>query len=413
MLAYQIVLTSLLIFFGRLGDMVNRRKLYAYGFLTFGAGALFSYLSVNFIMLLLARVMQGAGGAILIANSFSIVSSVFKGRQRGRALGFLGAIIHLAGMTAPAFSGFLMETFSWRAIFLPSCFLSFAAAAMSARIIPSKRVFKKIPVDTIGTVLLTAGIAAVLFMIAQAPLKGVFSVQSGAALSLSAVCLILFVLHENRTVAPLVSFKLFASPVFLFCNLALMVSYLAMYPNTIVFPFYSQGVLGNSASLTGLLILPFSLFYLMTAICTGTFPPLKRMPAGMLLLGTGLFLFSRTTAETSCFILVLMQIVMGVGNAFFQPSVNTAILNATPKENTGMASGILSLFRNTGIAMGSVVSVGIFEARKLDLLAGGAGEGEALLASYHFALICGIGFAFLCLTFIMISVAAAKKGADE
>ena len=129
----------------------------------------------------------------------------------------------------------------------------------------------------------------------------------------------------------------------------------------------------------------------------------------MLLLGTGLFLFSRTTGTTPLFWLVLMQIVMGVGNAFFQPSVNTAILNAAPKDSTGMASGILSLFHNTGIAMGSVVSVGIFEARQSWLLSVGIAEKTALLQSYHFALLCGIGFAFLCLTFIMESVRASKK----
>ena len=133
------------------------------------------------------------------------------------------------------------------------------------------------------------------------------------------------------------------------------------------------------------------------------------MLVGMTLLGTGLFLFSLTTMTTPLFLLVLMQIVMGVGHAFFQPSVNTAILNASPKDSTGMASGVLSLFRNTGIAMGSVVSITIFEMRQSFLLTQGTSAKEALLQSYHFALICGIGFAFLCLTFIIKSVRSFKK----
>lgn len=409
MLAYQIVLTSLLIFFGRLGDMVNRRKLYTYGFLIFGIGAVLSYFSSGFIMLLIARIIQGAGGAVLIANSFAIVSSIFKGKQRGKALGFLGAITHLAGMTAPALGGFLTEAFSWRAVFLPSVFLSFPAMILSAKIIPAKRVSEKTPIDVFGTLLLTACIASVLFVIAQAPVKGMWTAQTAEIITVSIVCLLVFILYENKTPAPLVDFKLFASPVFLFCNLALMMSYLAMYPNTILFPFYSQGVLGNTASLTGVLILPFSLFYLITAIVTGTLPAPKKMPVGMMLLAAGLFLFSRTTTATAAYLLVLMQIVMGVGNALFQPSVNTAILNASPKDSTGMASGILSLSRNTGIAMGSVVSVGLFEMRQTALLSQSVSEKTALLSSYHFALICGIGFAFLCLTFIMIAVLSSKK----
>ena len=247
MLAYQIVLTSLLIFCGRLGDMVNRRKLYTTGFLIFGTGAALSYFSVDFIMLLIARVIQGAGGAVLIANSFSIVSSIFRGKQRGKALGFMGAVTHLAAMTAPSFSGFLIGAFSWRSIFLPGCFLSFAAAVLSAGIIPSKRISEKKPVDVWGTVLLTASVAAVLFMITQAPAKGILTPRSGLTGAFSLLCLFLFVRHEDRTPSPLISFKLFLSPVFLFSNLALMLSYPAMYPNTILFPFYAQGVLGASA----------------------------------------------------------------------------------------------------------------------------------------------------------------------
>ena len=413
MLSYQIVLTSLLTFFGRLGDMVNCRKLYTCGFLIFGTGACLSYFSINFFMLLFARTVQGLGGSILISNSFSIVSSIFKGRQRGKALGFIGAVTHLAGMTAPSISGFLIEAFSWRAIFLPSCLISFTAVFLAARVIPAGHVLKKMPIDVTGTLLLMAGVASLLFMIAETPSWGILSVQSAISLLPVVFCLFFFVRHENKTKAPLVSFDLFVSPAFLFGNLALMVSYLAMYPNTILFPFYSQGVLENSASLTGLLILPFSLFYLITAVTTGTLNPQKRMIFGMLLLGTGLLLFTTADKTTPLAALVVMQIVMGVGNAFFQPSVNTAILNATPKDSTGMASGILSLFRNTGIAVGSVISVGIFETYKNYLTDQGTAAKEALLSSYHFALYCGVGFALLCLIFIIKSISLQKKNTRE
>lgn len=413
MLSYQIVLTSLLTFFGRLGDTVNRRKLHSFGFLMFGIGACLSYFSVNFCMLLFARTVQGIGGSVLISNSFGIVSSIFKGRQRGKALGFMGAVTHLAGMSAPSISGFLMEAFSWRAIFLPSCILSFLAFFPAARIIPAKNTSKNTPIDIKGTLLLMVGVALLLFVIAEMPVWGILSIQTGIFALSVVFCLFLFVRHENRTKAPLVDFHLFVSPAFLFSNLALMISYLAMYPNTILFPFYSQGVLENSAALTGLLILPFSLFYLITAVLTGTLNPQKRMIAGMTLLGTGLFLFSTTTFNTPLFVLVLMQTVMGVGNAFFQPSVNTAILNATPKDDAGMAGGILSLFRNTGIAVGSVISVGIFETHKNYLTGRGLAEKEALLSSYHFALYYGIGFSLLCLIFILKSVRLQKNKRKE
>lgn len=403
MLSYQIVMTSLLIFFGRLSDTFDRKRLYTCGFLTFGMGATLSYFSANFSMLLIARMIQGVGGSILISNSFSIISLVFKGKDRGRALGFAGAITHLAGMTAPAISGLLMELFTWREIFLPSCIIAIIALFLSLRFVPSSYKLKKVSIDVMGTVLLAGGVASMLFMIAQLPVWGWRSVYTKSCLVSMLFCFFLFVKQENRTVFPLVSFKLFSSPAFLYSNLALFFSYFAMYPNTILFPFYSQGVLGNSAKLTGLLILPFSLFYLVTAILTGALSPHKRMYVGMLLLGTGSFLFSNTTDVTPLYLLVLMQGLMGVGNAFFQPSTNAAILNATPKEKVGMASGILSLFRNSGIATGSVVSVALFESYKNHAIIQGATEAQALLSAYHFALYAGIGFAVLCLIFIFRS----------
>ena len=355
MLSYQIVLTSLLIFFGRLGDLTNRKKLYTAGFFLFGAGALAAYSAQSFAFLLAARTVQGIGGSILIANSFSIVSLIFKGKQRGKALGFMGAVTHLAGMSAPVVSGFIIEHFAWRCIFLPGVFISAAAA-----------------------------------LIASAAL---------------------FLHHERKVSAPLVNFHLFENKAFLFGNLALMTSYWAMYPNTVLFPFYSQGVLENSAQLTGELILPFSLFYLITSINTGTLPPYKRMVCGISLMGAALVLFAQTTLTTSNILLILMQILIGVSNALFQPSANAAILSCAPKQNIGMASGIMSLFRNTGIATGSVLSVTMFERYKAALLTQGADMKNAFLGAYHFSLYIGAMFAVLCLFWLIIAV-RAKKGEE-
>ena len=403
MLSYQIVLTSLLIFFGRLGDLTNRKKLYTAGFLLFGIGALAAYLAQSFAFLLAARTVQGIGGSILIANSFSIVSLIFKGKQRGKALGFMGAVTHLAGMSAPVVSGFIIEHFAWRCIFLPGVFISAVAVVLSWRFIPASFHHKKTAVDAGGTVLLAASVSLLLYMLAEGASWGV-----GAALIASAA---LFLRRERAVSAPLVNFNLFKNKAFLFGNLALMTSYWAMYPNTVLFPFYSQGVLENSAQLTGELILPFSLFYLITSINTGTLPPYKRMICGISLMGLALVLFAQTTLTTSNILLILMQILIGVSNALFQPSANAAILSCAAKQNIGMASGIMSLFRNTGIATGSVLSVTMFERCKAALLAQGADMKNAFLGAYHFSLYIGAAFAVLCLFWLIFAV-RAKKGEE-
>ena len=400
MLAGQIVMTSLLIFCGRLSDIVNRRKLYTAGFVVFAVGGYASYFAPGFVWLLVARVFQSVGGAILIANSFGIVSSVFEGKARGKALGFLGAVVHLAGMTAPVLGGWLIEAFDWRAVFLPGAVVATIAAVPSARFIPVSERRKGVSVDIIGTVLLFLSVSSLLLMVAN-------GVSFFVCLSF-AVSAVLFPIREKKAAQPLIDLALFKNKPFLFANLALAVSYWAMYTNTILFPFYAQGALHLNAKTTGEMIFPFSLAYLIVAIFTGSFQPHKKMLAGMIILSFGLFGFSQTGLETSCIFLITMQVIMGMGNGLFQPSVNTAIMNAVGKENTGTAGGVLSLSRNTGIATGSVLAVALFEAVKNSARGSGISLEKSFVSAYHTGLYAGIFFAAICLLFIVLSM--PRKG---
>lgn len=399
MLSFQIVMTSLLIFCGRLSDIVSRRKLYTAGFAVFAAGGYASYLAPDFVWLLCARVFQSVGGAILISNSFAVVSSVFEGRERGKALGFLGAVVHLAGMTAPVLGGWLIETFQWRAVFLPGAVVATLAVIPSGRLIPVAERKGSAFVDVSGTVLLFLSVSSLLLTVANG--------LSAAVVLVFAVSVVLFLIRESTARDPLMDLTLFRNKPFLFGNSALLVSYCAMYPNTILFPFYTQGALHLSAKTTGEMIFPFSLSYLITAINTGSFSPRKRMFFGMILLAAGLFGFSQSGLETSSIYLITMQIIMGIGNGLFQPSANTAIMNAVGTEQAGTAGGVLSLSRNTGIAVGSVLSVAMFEAVK-NSAAAKTGVENAVLSAYHISLYAGMGFAALCLSFVWLS--ASRKG---
>ena len=248
-LSYMIILTGLLTFFGRMGDMVDKRKLYAAGFALFGVGSVLSYFSGGFATLIASRAVQAVGGAILIANSFSIVSAVFKGKSRGRALGFLGAATHLAAMTAPSLSGLLMNFFKWQSIFVPNIAISFAGMFLALRFIPKSYGRAQMRADYGGTVLLVGGVAVLLLMIAQVPVWSWNSKETALCLGALIILFVLFGMRESAAKFPLIDFSLFSNRAFLFSNFALGISYLAMGGNTILFPFYAQQVLEKAQQL--------------------------------------------------------------------------------------------------------------------------------------------------------------------
>ena len=134
--AYILILSTFLTLFGKLNDLVSRSNLYALGYLIFAAGAFLNTLSVNLITLVLSRIIQATGASILLSNNYAIISSIFKGNERAKALGFSTALMALAGMSGPIAGGFLMHYFNWRAIFIPSILIGLTGAYYSKKYIP-------------------------------------------------------------------------------------------------------------------------------------------------------------------------------------------------------------------------------------------------------------------------------------
>lgn len=129
--AYMLILTVLLPFFGKLGDILPRNKLYASGFLIFAFGSFLNSTAANLPSLIIYRCIEAVGASILISNSSAIISLIFQGTKRGKALGMVGSIIALGGMTGPAVGGILINFFGWQAIFIPSIPIALIGAYLS------------------------------------------------------------------------------------------------------------------------------------------------------------------------------------------------------------------------------------------------------------------------------------------
>ena len=144
-ICYMLVLTVFLPFFGKLGDIFPKNKVYSTGFLIFALGALLNTTATNFYILILFRCIEALGASIMIANGPAVIATLFKGKDRGKALGINACLVAVGGMSGPAVGGALINFFGWRTIFLPSVPLALIGAIFSYRLLPSytkKKEFK-------------------------------------------------------------------------------------------------------------------------------------------------------------------------------------------------------------------------------------------------------------------------------
>lgn len=397
---YILVLSTFLTLFGKLNDVVNRKVLYSTGYIIFGLGSLMNAFAPNFPCLLITRLFQATGASILMSNSYAIISCVFKGKNRAVALGYLGAFIALAGMTGPAFGGFLMNSFGWRAIFIPNVLIALMGAYLAYKFIPTVSRKKKFIFDYPGMLLLLISTSSLLFLIAEGHNWGWLSKKIIALFVCFIVFGVLFYFREKKVKFPIIDFKLFKSRHFSLGNFALMFSYFALFSNVILFPFYTQEVLGTTPLVTGLLILPFSLCFIFTALLGSTFSnkigSKNLTVVGAFLIVSGLLMFVTTGLSHEYWRIILANMLAGAGNGFYQPSANTAIMNAAPKGSMGISSGILALFRNLGMLLGIMISISVFDSIKIGELAKGIAYSRAFLTAYHGALLLGAFFAIIC-----------------
>lgn len=410
--SYILVLSTFLTLFGKLNDIIDRRHLYAGGYIVFGLGSLFNFFAPNIITLIVCRMLQALGASILLSNNYAIISSVFKGKKRAKALGFSSALMALSGMTGPALGGFLMHYFGWRSIFIPGIIMALCGAYFSEALIPSVKHHKQFKFDYMGMLFLLIATFSLLLIVSQGHSWGWFSKKIILIFFIFVIFSMLFYREEKRVKYPVIDFKLFKSKVFLFGNFALLLSYFALFANAMLFPFYAQEILKATPLVTGLLIIPFSLSFV-TAACFGgrlvnKFGSGALMVTGSVFIIIGLLLFSLCSSESNYTKIILAQMIAGLGSGLYQPSVNIIIMNSAMTSEMGIASGILALFRNSGMLLGIMISISVFDFIKINALKSAMTYTDAFLSAYHGALLFGAGFAFICMIFSFLTYKAKK-----
>lgn len=416
-LIYLVTVSSLLLTFGRLSDIHGRQSVYVVGFIMFTAGSLLCGVAQTPLILIVSRAVQGFGASMLMACSPALIVDAFPMKERGRALGLIGAVV-AAGLTiGPVLGGIILEYLSWRFIFYINIPIGIAAAIVGIFVLKESHAVKRSrePLDKTGSILLIINLSSLIVFLTQLSKWGMMSSLSFLFAGLFLMTGIGFVVNEAQSSYPLFDLKLLKIRLFLFPVIGSSVLFAALFVIIFMMPFYLTYPCGFSASKTGsIMIVPF-LFLLFVSPLSGMlydrFGSRRLCMIGMSLVM--LSLFSLMTLDSSMGVLsILWRIALaGIGTALYVSPNNTAIMSCVPLPRRGIASGAVATARNLGMVIG-VALTGLIFSTTFSVLTNGsnlenyqAAMAPAFMISFKRTMVMG---AILSIVGIWITFARGK-----
>jgi len=338
-------------------------------------------------VLIAARVLQGAGAALMTPPTLAIISHAFaEEKERGTAVALWGGAAALAAALGPVVGGLLAQHIDWSWIFYVNVPVGLLGLALGARYIPESRddtAGRRI--DLPGLVLSTGGLFSLTYALIKANDLGWTSPTIVAVLTAAAAGLSAFVWTERRAHAPMLDLALFRSATFTGTNLVNLIVSLGTFGVFLYTSLFLQDVLGYSPARAGTALLPWIGTFLIVAPLTGKLA--ERVPArwvitgGLATMAAGLFLLSGLDEHSTLIDLLPGLLLGGLGGALTVPLANAAI-SAVPIEKAGVASGVFNTFRETGGSPGIAIIGAVFLAAQHDATANGAAPAHAFASGY-------------------------------
>ena len=390
--AYLAALASLLLTVGRLSDIRGRKPIFIIGFVVFVAGSFLCSVAQDGGQLVLFRVIQGCGGAFIMATSTAIITSVFPPQERGKALGINVMFVYIGLSLGPPLGGFLTGALGWQSIFWVNVPIGLAVIGLAAWKLKEPRIQAKTKqFDVAGAVTFAVGLVALLVALTESEDRGWTSPFIIGMLALSMGSFIAFVMIEKRKgrEAMLDLELITKNRLFAMANLSTLLNYTAYFGASIILSFYMQRVLGYSLYLTGMVLLSMPLTMSILSPLSGWASDRvgSRVLAstGMVLIAIGLLLLSTLDQSATTDILLIYLLILGVGMGLFSSPNTSAVMGCVRKDQLGVASGTLSTMRTVGQSlslaiMGAVIAVVASSATVAALFSGAplppASEGE-------------------------------------
>ena len=380
-IGYLVIIAAALLTFGRLADMLGRKPIFLAGLVVFVIGSMLCGLAPSLWFLILARLFQGLGGALIFAVNVAMITTTFPNSKRGLALGLNAVVVSLGVAVGPTIGGIITQYLSWRWIFYVNVPISIVVllAAIYFYRDPRGQRESQGRFDPLGAFILAVGFASLTLGLSFGEEWGWSSIGTLAAIGIGIVTLAIAIYIESHIQHPILNLSLVRNRVFAFANISFMLCMMALFAPGFLLPFYFEQLRGFSIVETGLLMTPLPLALAITAPLSGTiadrFGSRWLSPVGLAIACLGLFLISQLNAQSTALDIIWRLAIAGLGQGIFMSPNTRTMMGAAPRNAQGEASGLLATGRVIGQSMSVALGGTIFAAL------GGAAAGSILVSA--------------------------------
>jgi len=359
-ISFLLVITLLATQVGRLGDMFGRVRMYEMGFAVFVLGSLACALAWNEASIIAFRVVQGVGGAFIMANSGAVIADLYPRQQRGRAYGFTSVGWTMGAVIGIVLGGLIVTYVSWRWIFWINVPVGVAALAVATRVLHDRAERSRHRLDLPGMITLGLGLFGVLWAMTRLATTA-FDAEVAGYLVGGIVLVGTFGIIEMRQPEPMLPLSIFRVPTMTASLLASLFQGLASFAVLFLVIMYLQGPRGLSPIHASLLLVPGYVLGSVVGPYAGRLAdrrgPVLPATAGLAIQVVSLAIYAQLSNTTGLWVVVLASIINGIGASFFFPANNAAIMKAAPPEAYGIASGMMRTFGNIGMVFSFAVAI--------------------------------------------------------
>lgn len=390
---YLLTLSALLLLGGALGDRYGRRRVFVVGLVAFSAASVACGVAPSGEVLVVARLAQGIGGALLVPGSLALINSSMRSEDRGRAVGMWAGMSGVSTAVGPLLGGWLVDAVSWRSVFLINLPLAAVAVLVALRNVPERHAERRRgPLDIAGAASVVMGLAGVTYVLIEAPIQG-WTTWTVLALVAGIGCLMTFLMLELRVRTPLLPLRLFRSAQFTGANVCTFALEGAVAGAFFLVAVQLQQSLGYSALTAGLALVPITTTMVLLSPRAGALAqrigPRLPMTVGPLLCAAGLVLLARVEPGVTYWAVVFPAVlVFGLGLTTTVAPLTSAVLAAVDERHLGAASGV-----NNAVAwLAGLIAIAVLpSAAGIDASdGGGLGPGFAT-AMLIAAAVCALG----------------------
>jgi len=396
--SYVLVAGSLLLFGGRLGDVLGRRRMFLVGVAVFGIASLACAAATSPGVLVGARLAQGLGEALAAPAALGLIALLFtEPTERVKAIGLFGGIAGLAGTSGPIISGALVEYSTWRWIFLINLPVALLALVLVPRLVSGGLGRRDaVGLDFRGALLVTAGLSGIVFGLIEAASYDWTQARVLLPLIAGIVLLPVFALSQRSARHPLLPLSFLRERTRVVTNVVALLFSIVFFAQFFVTTLYLQNVLGFGALRAGLGFLPFGIAVgVALGLATKLIPKVGLRPvmtAGLLLAAAGALVFTRLSADGSYTSQVLpASILLALGSGLVLPTLGNGAVHGVTDRDAGLASGLVQSMQQIGGAIGLAVLTTVALRRAGDRIAAGIDPAVATTEGYVLALQLGVG----------------------